>query len=182
MLWPDAMRLSLLTLVIPIAFAACQTAPGSDGPVGRATARISQVPNGVACVSITVIGDRTVMHAADVVAGQPALLQFDDLPVGLDAFSAAAFSMSCSSINGAQPSWTTAQPFYASITQGGLTPLTLTLQPTGGAVIGIDWGDGGAPPDLTTPPDGYVYPEDFGPPDLSPWTPDGGWAGPDLAY
>lgn len=180
------MRLSL-ALVIPIALAACQTTPVADGPVGRATARISQVPNGVACVSITVVGSRTVLHSADVVAGQPALLQFDDLPVGLDAFSAAAFGMSCSSINGAQPSWATAQPFYASINQGGVTPLTLTLEPAGGAVIGIDWGDGGAPPDLTAPPDGG-WPYDAGgwdmaypPVDLA-WTPPDGGKGPDLAF
>ncbi|HEX9105277.1 MAG TPA: hypothetical protein VF997_23865, partial [Polyangia bacterium] len=108
------MRLPLAFL-IPIAFAACHATPVTDGPIGRATARISQVPDGVACVSITVVGVRTVMHASDVTAGQPALLQFDDLPVGLDAFSAAAFGMPCASINGAQPSWATAQPFYASI-------------------------------------------------------------------
>ena len=189
MLWVRAMRLSL-ALVIPIALAACQAVPVTDAPVGRATARISQVPDGVRCVALTVVGDRTVMHSADVAPGQPAFLQFDDLPVGLDAFSAAAFGTSCALISGVQPSWATGQPFYAAITQGGVTPLTLTLQPTGGAVIGIDWGDGGAPPaDMTAPPDGFgtqpdgfVYPQDFGPPDLSPWTPDGGWHGPDLAY
>ncbi len=160
MLCLGVMRLPL-ALVSPLSVAACHAEPIADAPVGHVTARISQVPAGVACVSITVVGDRTVLHSADVVAGQPAFLQFDDLPVGLDAFSAAAFGMSCSSINGAQPTWATTQPFYASVSQGGVTALTLTLQPTGGAVIGIDWGDGGAPPDLTAPPDGG-WPYDAG--------------------
>ena len=152
------MRLSL-ALVITISFAACHNAlPGDDGPIGSASARITQVPDGVACVSISVVGTRSVMDAVDVVPGQPAFLQIDNLPVGLDAFSAAAFATPCASINGAQPSWATAQPFYASVAQGRVTALTLTLEPTGSAVIGIDFGDGGPPPDLTTTPyDGGPY-------------------------
>jgi hypothetical protein len=148
-----------MALVISISFlAACHSAlPGDGGPVGNATARITQVPDGVACVAISVDGTHSVMNAFDVVPGQPAFMQMSNLPVGLDAFNAAAFAMPCASINGAQPAWATAQPFYAAVEQGKVTALTLTLQPTGGAVIGIDFGDGGgAPPDLSGPYDGGV--------------------------
>ena len=172
------MRL-LLATVISVSFVACDKTGGTEatGPAGSATARITQVPDGVACVSITVVGDRTVMHAADVTRGQPAFLQLGGLPVGLDAFSAAAFATPCSLVSGAQPSWATTQPFYASVTEGAVTPLTLKLEPTGGAVIGIDFGDGGSGgPDFARPVDGGY------PIDLSPWWPDGGWAGNDLAY
>jgi hypothetical protein len=181
------MRL-LLATVISIGFAACNNGGvPQDGAVGSATARITQVPNGVGCVSITAVGDREVFHTFDVIPGQPATLQLGDLPVGNVAFSAAAYGQSCNAIGGAQPSWATTAPFVAAVNAGQLTSLTLTLEPTGGAVIGIDWGDGGAPPDLSGPPDGG-WPYDAGPSDwdMAPCFRDGGCYsggdGGDMAY
>src|SRR4051794_9994367 len=140
-----AMRL-LLATVISISFAACNTTSPTLGPVGRAVARITQVPNDVGCVTITAVGDRTVTGTFDVFGGQSATMQMNDLPVGNVAFSAAAYRESCGAIAGAQTGWATPYPFYAPITAGAVTSLTLTLEPTGGAVIGIDFGgDGGNP-------------------------------------
>jgi hypothetical protein len=109
-------------------------------------ARITQVPPDVGCVTITAAGDRTVTGTFDVFPGQSATMQMNDLPVGNIAFSAAAYRQGCSSIAGAQPSWATTSPFYAPIVAGAVTAMTLTLEPTGGAVIGIDFGDGGTGP------------------------------------
>lgn len=181
------MRL-LLAAVISIGFAACHNALPADGPIGTAVARITQVPTGVGCVSITVVGSRTVTHAFDVTPGQPATLDMSDLPVGDDTFSAAAYAVSCNAIGGVQPSWATTSAFGATVSAGNVTALTLTLEPTGGAVIGIDWGDGGAPPDLSAPPDGGL-PYDGGPSDwdMAPCVLDGGSCyyggdGGDMAY
>ncbi|HEY1586372.1 MAG TPA: hypothetical protein VGH63_11840, partial [Polyangia bacterium] len=93
----------------------------------------------------------------DVFAGEPATMQMNDLPVGSVGFSAAAYVSGCSAIAGAQPSWQTVSPFFAPIAAGEVTALTLTLEPTGGAVIGIGFGDGGSPVDGGAPAD------------LSPW-------------
>jgi hypothetical protein len=179
------MRL-LLASVISIGFAACNSALPEDGPVGTAVARITQVPSGVGCVSIKVVGTRTVRHSFDVTPGQSATLSMNDLPVGDDAFSASAYAVACNAIAGAQPSWATTSAFGATIGAGTLTSLTLTLQPTGGAVIGIDWGDGGAPPDDGGAPNDLApcygcY--DGGNGDMSPWPYDGGPIGNgDMAY
>ncbi|MGZ3441643.1 MAG: hypothetical protein ACXVDD_19115 [Polyangia bacterium] len=141
------MRL-LLALVISSSFAACKTDPSASGPVGHAVARITQVPPAVGCVEIFVTGaGRTVVDTFDVTPGQSATLELGNLPVDQDAFSASAFTAPCSAIAGAQPSWSTVAPFYAPIASGSITSLTLTLEPTGGASIGIDFGgDGGGNP------------------------------------
>lgn len=176
------MRLPMALVISISLLAACNNAlPGDGGPIGNATARITQVPDGVACVAISVDGTRSVMNAFDVVPGQPAFMQMSNLPVGLDAFSATAFATPCASINGAQPAWATAQPFYAAVAQGKVTALTLTLQPTGGAVIGIDFGDGGGPPpDLSGPYDGGVPTcPDMNCGDMAYPNLDGGWTPPD---
>ena len=80
-----------------------------------------------------------------VTAGQSAGLHLGKLPVGVDAFSASAFSVACSGIASAQPNWASTAPFYAQIvSQSGLTSLVLTLEPTGSASIGINFDtDGG---------------------------------------
>jgi hypothetical protein len=173
------MRL-LLASVISIGFAACHSALPEDGPIGTAVARITEVPTGVGCVSIKVVGARTVTHSFDVTPGQPATLEMSDLPVGDDAFSAAAYGVACNAIAGTQPSWATTSAFGATIGAGTLTSLTLTLEPTGGAVIGIDWGDGGAPPNDLSPCYGCY---DGGDGDMAPWVYDGGPVGNgDMAY
>ncbi|MCA1665306.1 MAG: hypothetical protein LC659_13760 [Myxococcales bacterium] len=171
--------------MMSIALAACHNALPDDGPVGTVVARITQVPDKVGCVSITAVGSREVFHTFDVIPGQSATLQLGDLPVGNVAFSAAAYGQSCNAIAGAQPSWATTSPFVATISAGQLTSLTLTLEPTGGAVIGIDFGDGGAPPDGGPPND--LSPcygcYDGGDGDMSPWVYDGGPIGNgDMAY
>lgn len=146
------MRL-LPAIVISVSFAACNSGPSSHDAVGRAVARITQVPSNVGCVEIFVTGaGRTVVDPFDVAPGQSATLQLGNLPVDEDAFSASAFSVPCSAIAGAQASWSTVSPFYAPIASGSVTALTLTLEPTGGASIGIDFdGDGfaGGIPDLS---------------------------------
>src|SRR5436305_1973936 len=121
------MRLSL-AIVISVSFAACNTGAPSNDHVGRAVARITQVPADVGCVAIVVTGaGRTVVDTFDVVPGQSATLQLDNLPVDEDAFSASAFSNGCSAIAGAQPAWATVTPFYAPIAAGAGTALTVTL-------------------------------------------------------
>lgn len=143
------MRSLVLVGVISIAFTACLSGSTVDGqlggPVGSAVARITSVPPMVGCVSITAAGSsRTVVDNFSVTPGQPATLTLGNLPVGNVAFSAAAYAQGCNAIGGAQPSWASTSPFFAPVAAGQITSLTLTLEPTGGATIGINFdGDGG---------------------------------------
>jgi hypothetical protein len=182
------MRSLLAVGVISIAFGGCggMTDDGGsgDGPVGSAVARITTVPPSVGCVSISVVGtNRSVVRNFDVTPGQPATLRLGNLPVGTDAFTSAAYGVACSGIAGAQASWASTAPFFAPVSQGNVTSLVLTLEPTGGASIGIDFdtdgggscGDGGCVGgDGGIGFDGGVF-------DLAPNFGDGG-GGPDLAH
>jgi len=173
--------------VISIALAGCYHDGEDNGPVGSAEARITQVPPMVGCISLSVVGsNRSVVSNFDVVAGQSAVLRVGKLPVGVDAFSAAAYSVACSGIASAQPNWASTEPFFANVSQGGLTSLVLTLQPTGSASIGINFdtdgggggscGDGGCVGGDGGLGDGGVF-------DLAPNFGDGGnGGGPDLAF
>jgi len=155
-----------------------------DGPVGSAVARITTVPPSVGCISISVAGtNRSVARSFDVTPGQSATLRLGNLPVGTDAFTAAAYGVACSNLGGAQASWASTAPFFAPVSQGNVTSLVLTLEPTGGASIGINFdtdgggscGDGGCVGgDGGVGFDGGVF-------DLAPGGGfDGG--GPDLAF
>lgn len=139
------MRSLALMTVISIALAGCSLDGTDNGPVGSAEARITQVPPMVGCISISVVGgNRSVASNFAVTAGQSAVLHLGKLPVGVDAFSASAFSVACSGIASAQPNWASTAPFYANVSQSGLTSLVLTLEPTGSASIGINFDtDGG---------------------------------------
>ena len=164
------MRIHLLASVISISMAACAQSGSDDGAVGSAVARITTVPPMVGCISISVVGSRTVTDKFDVTPGQPATLKLSNLPVGSDSFSASAFGSACSAIAGTQASWSSTAPFVAAISPGSITSLMLTLEPTGGATIGINFdtdggtggcgdggcvgGDGGVPFDLASFGDG----------------------------
>jgi len=144
------MRSLLFATVISIAVAGCYADGTTDGPVGSAVARITQVPPMVGCIAITVVGSRNVTDRFNVSPGQPATLTLKNLPVGNDSFTAAAFDAACNAIGGAQPSWSSTAPFAATVNQGSVTSLVLTLEPTGGATIGINFdtdGGGGGPSD-----------------------------------
>ncbi|MDB4969876.1 MAG: Tryptophan synthase alpha chain [Myxococcales bacterium] len=169
------MRIVLIASLIATSFAACQTNDSSDLPVGSAVARITQVPPQVGCVSITAAGNRTVTNNFDVTPGQSALLHVSNLPVGSLAFTASAYGNACNAIGMAQPTWSSTAPFFAPVTPGGVTSLTLTLVPTGGANIGIDFSsDGGVNIDGGVNGDGGVNIDGGGPNDLSPSRIDGG--------
>lgn len=162
------MRRFVLSALVSIPLAGCSL--GSDGnnkAVGSAEARISQVPPMVGCIVITAAGNRTVTDSFDVTPGQGATLRLSNLPVGVDTFSALAYATSCGNIGAVQANWWSPTPTVASIAAGQVTSLSLTLEPTGGANVGINFdtdggaggdggvgSDGGAPPDLSGPTDG----------------------------
>lgn len=162
---PARMRKVLLASVMSISFVACNLDHDAQLHSGRAVARITSVPPNVACVSITVAGpDNTVIDNFDVVPMQSALLTLNNLPVGDDLFSAAAYDVPCTFIAGAQPSWLSTTVVPSVISAGTITNVSLDLEPAGGANVGINFGGG----------DGGLINYDGGVNDLSPIDNDGG--------
>ena len=122
-------------LLSSMLLAACTVDPG---PVGEATATITQVPSGVACIQLQVVGSRTVTKNVDVMTGMNAVVTLSALPVGPDTFSATAFSAGCGSIAGAIANWAS-DPVTATVSAGGVTPVTLAMHNVGGANVGVDF-------------------------------------------
>jgi hypothetical protein len=142
------MQRLMLASLLSLSLGGCAALLGDDDSsmeVGNAEARISSVPANIACISITAVGNRTVTNNFAVTAGQSAVLRLSNLPVGNDTFFAYAYPAACANIMNAQPSWT-ATPVIATINSGGVTNLQMTLQPSGGASVGINFDtDGGVP-------------------------------------
>jgi hypothetical protein len=157
-------------LLSAMLLAACST---EEGPVGEATATITQVPTGVACIQIQVVGTRTVTKNVDVMPAQSSVVPLPGLPVGADTFSATAFAAPCPMIGGAIANWAS-DPVVAVVSAGAVVSVTLPMHGVGNANVGVDFpGDGGSPIDLSgpvmTPPDLSGAPVDLtaGPMDLS---------------
>jgi hypothetical protein len=132
---------------------ACSAAKNPQTASGIAEAVIAQVPPQVNCVRLIVTAAQSVNHDFDVTPGQSAVLRLDNLPVGNLTVTAFAFANACASAGGTQASWGSS-PALASIAPGQVTQLSLTLEPVGGAIVGINFdGDGGAPLDLGAPAD-----------------------------
>ena len=131
------------TLLVAVAGAGCSLTH-DDGPVGTARANISVVPANVACVQIIAAAGRTVTFNADVTPGQSAQLTLDNLPVGNVTFTGFAFPTSCAMSAGATPDWASA-PTIGTILAGQVTDIALTLEPVGGAAVGVTFdSDGGS--------------------------------------
>jgi hypothetical protein len=128
-------------LLLPtVLLAACVA---NEGPVGEAEATITQVPVGVACIQLQVVGSRTVTKNVDVMTGMNATVSLPGLPAGADTFSAVAFGAACGGIGGAVANWAS-DPVVAAVAAGGVTPVTLAMHAVGGASVGVDFPvDGG---------------------------------------
>jgi hypothetical protein len=146
------------TIALLLFASACTTTNNGEEEVGTVQATIQQVPPAVSCVKLLAVGSRTVSRAFDVIPGQMTTLNLPNLPVGDVTFSGAAYQNACAAIAGTTPSWTAASQI-ATIFPGSVTPVTLTMRPSGGASVGVDFdddggtpNDGGAPADLFFPP------------------------------
>jgi hypothetical protein len=138
-------RLSALMLAVTLV--GCHTE--DPAMVGAAQARISQVPQQVFCVRITVAGYRTVEKSFDVIPGQSSLLSLSGLPVGAVTFTGAAFPAACS-FGGVTPTWIS-EPTPAFLSAGTVASVSLALKQNGGANVDVDFEtlDGGVgAPDL----------------------------------
>jgi hypothetical protein len=174
----------LPALMLAVTLVGCHT----EDPemVGLAQARITQVPQQVFCVRITVAGYRTVERSFDVTPGQSSILSLSGLPVGSVTFTGAAFPASCAFI-GLTPTWIS-EPTPAFLSAGTVANVALALKQNGGANVDVDFetpdGGVGPTPDLALPFGDLAQPPSDGgaPVDLAPVPLDSGtFPPPDLA-
>ena len=172
-------RRTLTALGLSILATACTT---QEKMPGAARATIAQVPAAVYCVQITVAdANHSVQRTFDVNPNQAAILELDGLPVGFETFSGAAYAAPCSYIGGLAPSWI-ADPVGAYLSAGTVAPVTLHMHQTGGAVVGVEFDDGGTPFDGGEPYDGGGEPFDGGSVDFAYPLVDLAYPSPDLAH
>jgi predicted small secreted protein len=119
---------------------------GKDGPVGTAQLYIQTVPGDVQCIRITASSaSRSRTDAFDVTPGQSATLTMAALQAGSVTFTGDAFNVACADIGpSSRPTWLS-DPVTADISPGQTTDVTMVMRPVGGARIGVDFQDAGAP-------------------------------------
>ena len=143
--------LSAVLLLASLLLLACgngegKRGAGKNGPVGSAQLYIQQVPSEVRCIRITASSpSRSRTDAFDVTPGQSATLTMDALPAGSVTFTGDAFAVACADIGvSTRPTWLS-DPVTVEIQPGQTTDVTIVMRPVGGARIGVDFQDAGAP-------------------------------------
>jgi hypothetical protein len=106
-------------------------------PTGTAQIALATVPADVGCLRVQATGTRTVERGFDVTAGQEMRLQFDHLPTGNVAFSAAAFAGRCAIVPaGADAAWIS-DPVWMLVMPNTATNIALTMRRSGHAGVDI---------------------------------------------
>ena len=156
-------KLLALASLVPLALAACSGSHGAAGDreaLGEATAAITVVPPGVACVDINTVqatDDRVVDQKFTVTPGQGAVLTLKGLPLGAVTFSGLAYSVACSAVTATTvATWATA-PVAATLSTGVTPSVAMTFAPAGSATIGVNFADAGAWP-ITIAEPSVIFP------------------------
>src|SRR5690242_17429155 len=93
--------LVLTALASMIVATACSAPNGTvDDPeaVASATIALTQVPAGVGCFRVSVVGSKTQEQLFPVTAGDSSVLTVSNLPRGPATFTGAAFDAACTAI------------------------------------------------------------------------------------
>jgi hypothetical protein len=125
------------------------TCPGCNGSqsageteAGEALLSLATIPDGVACIRVTVAGEfRTAVKDFDVTPGESLVQSLSGLPVGPVVFSANAYSQVCTSVTKSTvPTWLSDEK-AVTLVQGKSSSVTLTLYKNGRAKITVDFAD-----------------------------------------
>jgi hypothetical protein len=118
---------------------------GEPGDHGVARLALAAVPDGVACLSVTAAGTRTVTRLFPVSPGQPTVLNLTGLPVGNVEFTGAGFAAGCDAVGGTYPAWIS-DAVIAMVSAEVVAQVGLTLRRPGRARVSIDFADDSSPP------------------------------------
>ena len=134
-----------------LALAACSATGGhdtNDGALGQARVAVQAAPDDVHCVKVTAAGSTVTTLGFDVTPGESSVFELNRLPLGVVAFSAAAFPVACSEVADADPPYWIADPVESELLAGVIAEVTLVMHRDGRASVGVEWdepGQGGAP-------------------------------------
>jgi hypothetical protein len=104
-----------------------ETGAAMGAASGFAIIRLHDVPSDVSCVRVVVGGNGT---RADVSPGNSASFMLDGLPLGMDAFSAFAYSQPCVSMDpSVSPVTWMSDEVDAYVSPSAMAEITLTLHP-----------------------------------------------------
>ena len=133
---------ALLALVTLAAGPGCDHDQASSTESGEAMLSVGTIPDGVACIRVSVVGEtRSLESDFDVVPGDTLVQALSGLPVGQDVFSANAYSQDCASVTkSTAPMWLSDQK-TVSIAQGKSSSVTLTLYKNGRAKVTVEFAD-----------------------------------------
>jgi hypothetical protein len=138
---------SLRSLVLLAALAlgpglACEHGRGSPTETGEALLSVGTIPDGVACVRVTVTGEfRSVVSDFAVAPGDTLVESLTGLPVGADVFSANAYSQACEDLTKSTvPMWLSDSK-TVNVAQGRSSSVTLTLYKNGRAKVTVEFAD-----------------------------------------
>lgn len=133
-----------------LALAACGS-PESTSEIeptdelGSVEVALTNAPNDVHCLEITVAGKRTDVRSFPVVAGEKQLFRLTRLPIGVVKVSAEAFSGDCEDITeSTSPTWLS-EVVAARVTADRETHVALSMIHNGRASVGIDFNDSHGP-------------------------------------
>jgi hypothetical protein len=147
---------ALLTLLALAPSSGCEHDQASPTETGEAMLSVGTIPDNVACIRVSVVGEfRSVVSDLPVVPGDTLVQALSGLPVGRDVFSANAYSQDCTSITKSTvPMWLSDEK-TVTVAQGKSSSVTLTLYMNGRAKVTVEFADqedGGS--DAGNSPDG----------------------------
>jgi hypothetical protein len=106
---------------------------------------LTQVPQGVACLKVSITGPRSLIQLVDVTPGSNATYTLSRLPIGIVTISAEAFSQACNSVTGAVAAYVTDAPVSVRVDAVDVNTVTLNLIRNGRIGIGVDFEQSPAP-------------------------------------
>jgi hypothetical protein len=116
-------------------------ASGAKSEVEQVSLHVENVPENVACLSISAIGtSRQMVRDIEVTLGQSVTESFGGLPIGTVVFQALAYSQTCDAVTKSTvPSWVSEEvPVTVSLTQSKSVTLTLYRNGRAKVTVGFD--------------------------------------------
>src|SRR5690606_30588308 len=114
---------------------------GEGERFGQAEVELTNAPDDVACLRISVAGARTDVRSFSVTPGEKQVFRLDGLPVGVVSVSADAFDLECNGLaHDVAPTWLS-ETVAARIRADRATHIALAMIHNGQASIGVDFDD-----------------------------------------
>ena len=136
---------TICLLVLPLfPLLGCDNGPASLGAksdVEQVSLHVENVPEDVACLSISASGTgRQMVRDIEVTLGQSIIESFGGLPIGTVVFQAQAYSQTCDAVTKSTvPSWVSEEvPVTVSLTQSNSVTLTLYRNGRAKVTVGFD--------------------------------------------